>query len=315
MNLFIAIGYSFWPFLKKLIVSAMESYQGFSLIRKRSILSFAVLFLAPSFYLQLSQRHMIMPNSFFEQKKIVAKEKSPEFNFFHVKGSFNRLELWRLSELSVEQVEHLILESTPKPLRGRLKKYLKEGLALSSKYQIDPFWALAIMWTESHFNHEAKSYANASGLMQLMPKTAAFLAGHLNWEKRVPKGFDLRSDHEANMELGIFYLNKLLRRFKGNATLATVAYNMGPGWVSKQIEKKGPVGVKNNYLAKVRRAYRVLTSSYRMYLSETRPSFANTYFSQNNHSKELTFKNYWNDLKFEKEEPTNKLNGPKSEFL
>ena len=65
------------------------------------------------------------------------------------------------------------------------------------------------------------SSAGAQGLMQLMPGTAADMG--------VADAFDAAQ----NIRGGARYLAMLLRAFNGDATLATAAYNAGPGAVQK----------------------------------------------------------------------------------
>ena len=57
----------------------------------------------------------------------------------------------------------------PRPYWPQLKSF-------SRKAGIDPYFALAIMREESHFNPRALSSSKAMGLMQLMPATAKHVA-------------------------------------------------------------------------------------------------------------------------------------------
>ena len=51
-------------------------------------------------------------------------------------------------------------------------------------------------------------------------------------------------------------LKRLLKKFNYNHRLATVAYNMGPGWTRGRLRNNLPVGNRNEYLDKVQRAYK-----------------------------------------------------------
>lgn len=83
---------------------------------------------------------------------------------------------------------------------------------------------------ESLFDVEAVSSANARGLMQLLPSTAA----------RVARGID-RADFrteslfepESNVALGAAYLHELLDRYRNNVERAVAAYNAGEAAVDK----------------------------------------------------------------------------------
>lgn len=99
--------------------------------------------------------------------------------------------------------------------------YSKTISEASKKFKVDPALVRAMIHAESSFKADAKSKAGAVGLMQLMPATA----------KEV--GVKNRHDPQDNIHGGVKYLSKLIKRFKGNITLATAAYNAGPGNVSK----------------------------------------------------------------------------------
>jgi soluble lytic murein transglycosylase len=86
---------------------------------------------------------------------------------------------------------------------------------------------------ESAFNERARSPVGAMGLMQLMPATA----------KQVSKSIGLNFssanlyDKETNLRLGSSYLDQLIDHYKGNAILATAAYNAGPNRVDKWLDE------------------------------------------------------------------------------
>ena len=95
---------------------------------------------------------------------------------------------------------------------------------------------LALMRRESEFNTNAVSPAGARGLMQLMPQTAAGVAGQLG----IPHSVGLlTSDPSHNIRLGSAYLGDMLARFDGSYILAIAAYNAGPGRVDDWLETLG----------------------------------------------------------------------------
>lgn len=103
----------------------------------------------------------------------------------------------------------------PTPYFHEAKKVSdKTGLGLAEIY--------ALMKQESNFRANAVSRANARGLMQLMPATAAWL----NKKLKVSKLNLFRPSH--NILLGSVFFNDLLKRYK-SFELAAIAYNAGPG--------------------------------------------------------------------------------------
>lgn len=79
---------------------------------------------------------------------------------------------------------------------------------------------LAVARGESDFNPDARSHANAHGLMQILwPSTARHLGLNLLSELYDPC---------KNIDAGARYLKELLNHYDGNVHLALAAYNYGP---------------------------------------------------------------------------------------
>ena len=91
---------------------------------------------------------------------------------------------------------------------------------------LDPFLMAGLIRQESAFWHEAKSRADARGLMQVLPGTGAELA-----RARGPRGFD-PEEHlyrpEINLHLGMAFFADLRRRFGDDLSILLSAYNAGP---------------------------------------------------------------------------------------
>jgi soluble lytic murein transglycosylase-like protein len=102
--------------------------------------------------------------------------------------------------------------------------------------RVDQSLLLAIMRQESGFNPRAKSWAKASGLMQLMPATAAYIARDGGY--RNAKRHDLLIP-EVNIRLGEDYILYLLKAPIVDSDLIRLlaAYNAGPGNLSKWSKK------------------------------------------------------------------------------
>ncbi len=91
----------------------------------------------------------------------------------------------------------------------------------------------AIMRQESFFDTYALSYANAMGLMQIIPSTARWIAKKLGDKEFSPyKMFE----PERNIKYGKWYIYYLLKRFKGNHFYAIAAYNGGGRIVRRTIK-------------------------------------------------------------------------------
>ena len=182
------------------------------------------------------------------------------YNFSNVDKTFApKLDLKIIQEFNRVEFEQMILLAVPLNLRDDLRPFLKMALENSQRYQIDPFWLLAIMWTESHFNPKAMSPVRAIGLMQVMPGTSHYLTQKMKRPVSPKLAYHLAAEPSMNIKMGAFYLRMLLKQFKGNHKLATVAYNMGPYRVKQRLKNNLPVGVHNQYLDKVRNNYRRLT--------------------------------------------------------
>lgn len=114
--------------------------------------------------------------------------------------------------------------------------YQDEITRLANATQLEPTFIYAIARQESAFDAAARSPVGATGLMQLMPKTAAFMAKKSGIEHRGAADL-LQPEH--NMRLGSEYLSHLMQTFNGNRILAAAAYNAGPHRVSRWLSEEG----------------------------------------------------------------------------
>jgi soluble lytic murein transglycosylase len=95
---------------------------------------------------------------------------------------------------------------------------------------LDPYLVASLIRQESLFDTEARSSANALGLMQLLPATGERTAAELGRRDfRAERLFD----PAENVMLGTSYLRKLLDRYGGNLPRALAAYNAGENAVDK----------------------------------------------------------------------------------
>lgn len=91
---------------------------------------------------------------------------------------------------------------------------------------MDMAWVYGLIRQESRFIRNARSHVGASGLMQIMPATAKWVARKIGLA-----GFtaDQVNDVDTNLMLGTNYLNMVLGDLDGSQAMASAAYNAGPG--------------------------------------------------------------------------------------
>ncbi|WP_426662159.1 transglycosylase SLT domain-containing protein [Rhodanobacter aciditrophus] len=109
-------------------------------------------------------------------------------------------------------------------------------VAQAGQAGIDPAWAYGILRAESAWMSDARSGADARGLMQLVPATAALVAKRngLPWA-----GGDSLYDPAVNIALGTRYLAQVAARYNGAPWLASAAYNAGPSRVDQWLDARG----------------------------------------------------------------------------
>ncbi len=91
---------------------------------------------------------------------------------------------------------------------------------------LDEAWVYGLIRQESRFIADARSRAGASGLMQIMPATARWVAkkiGLKDWR------WSRIAEVDTNLSLGTYYLRYVLDTLDGQPLLASAAYNAGPG--------------------------------------------------------------------------------------
>jgi soluble lytic murein transglycosylase len=106
-----------------------------------------------------------------------------------------------------------------------LAPYDHQVLPAAREQQLDAAWVYGLMRQESRFVTQAKSSVGASGLMQLMPATARWVAkkiGLANYRH------DNIADTDTNLLLGTSYMRLVLESLHHHPVLASAAYNAGP---------------------------------------------------------------------------------------
>lgn len=106
----------------------------------------------------------------------------------------------------------------------------------AARNQLDPYLVAAVIRTESKFVSTARSPKGATGLMQMMPETAKWVA-----EQNELHNFTLEAleDPEISIKLGTWYLASLKKEFNNNEVLVLAAYNGGRGNVKQWMRQYG----------------------------------------------------------------------------
>ncbi|MGB0134442.1 transglycosylase SLT domain-containing protein [Dokdonella sp.] len=89
---------------------------------------------------------------------------------------------------------------------------------------VDPAWSYAIIRAESAWMSDARSHADAYGLMQLLPGVAKKVANSAKLPYSKPS--DL-FEPGLNIQLGTLFLAQMARQYQGSPWLASAAYNAG----------------------------------------------------------------------------------------
>jgi soluble lytic murein transglycosylase len=113
--------------------------------------------------------------------------------------------------------------------------YAEEVRAHAKRHRLEPGFVLALMRSESAFMIDARSHADARGLMQLLPSVARAVA------KRERQPFHGAADlyrPTVNIALGSAHLADELARYDGRVWLATAAYNAGPAPVRRWLNER-----------------------------------------------------------------------------
>ena len=113
------------------------------------------------------------------------------------------------------------------PFEGRVSAQARE-------VNVEPAWVYGLIRQESLFIMDARSHVGASGLMQLMPATAKWMAKKIGLTDFTPGSVN---DFDTNTKLGTSYLSMVQSDLGGSQVLASAGYNAGPGrpmlWRSK----------------------------------------------------------------------------------
>lgn len=105
------------------------------------------------------------------------------------------------------------------PYRSAMREHIREN-------NLEEAWVYGLMRQESRFVTSAKSGVGASGLMQVMPTTARWIAKKLGLKDYRES---LLHQLDTNLTLGTYYMKNMLSSLDDSPVLASAAYNAGPG--------------------------------------------------------------------------------------
>ncbi|MFA6235682.1 MAG: lytic transglycosylase domain-containing protein [Bacteriovorax sp.] len=193
------------------------------------------------------------------------------YSYSGLESSFDStLNLKRSEEFSKAEFQEMIVNSVAASSQENLKRHLPQMLSACEDYQMDPFWIVSIIMVESGFDKGALSPKNALGLMQIKPDTAEHLYQLMN-KKMSDEQIQRNLYHpKENIEVGVFYLKKLLQNFRMNYRYATIAYNMGPNKLKNKLDEDDIDTVNYSYLLKVQTRYAELSKIFSNVI-KTRP--------------------------------------------
>jgi soluble lytic murein transglycosylase len=134
----------------------------------------------------------------------------------------------------------------------------------AERNDFDPMFAAGLIRQESTFQADVVSYANAVGLMQILPKTGRILAKQRKLKFTKASLFD----PEINIELGMLYIANLTR-LTGGLEYAAAAYNAGEDrialWKSERTYEEVPELVESIPFTQTREYVQIVLRNADMY--------------------------------------------------
>lgn len=161
--------------------------------------------------------------------------------------------------------------SLPQKYKAKADEITAAIIEESEKQGLDPVFTLAVIQTESAFNPNAKGKLGDSGLMQILPETAKWIAEtyDIPWE-----GKKALFDPVYNIKIGTTYFAHLRSEFDSVPRDYVRAYNSGPTAIRKEQARKVAALKKNQgkqmnahilnkiYARKVMKNYALLYKSF-----------------------------------------------------
>lgn len=178
----------------------------------------------------------------------------------------NKLQTRRLS--NGRTVQFVVIPMIANHVAVRAQKYLPMVRRAARRYNLDESLILGIMQTESSFNPYAISYANAIGLMQVVPHTAGRDVFQMKGRGGQPSKSYL-FDPEKNIDAGASYLWLLQNKYLDGIANPTSkrfamisAYNSGAGAVLRVFHEDKDMAIEQINRLYPEQVYRILTTAH-----------------------------------------------------
>ncbi len=189
-----------------------------------------------------NERRAFEHESVVKAARLLAKDEDPKLRdrfLNHLASSADSTERLALVSMLAQDIGGLSsgVKSAKMALRQQIV-LLKAGwprIALPSKLGVESALALAISRQESEFDPNARSSADARGLMQLLPTTAR----HVAKQHGITYRKSSLTNPAQNLTLGTAYLGQIIDGFDGSYVLGIASYNAGPTNVRRWINSMG----------------------------------------------------------------------------
>ena len=167
---------------------------------------------------------------------------------------------------NIEESDPFDLKRFHQRIKTRLPKYQQIIMDESLKFGFDWKLVAAVVYQESHFNPNAKSFTNVRGLMQVTLSAAEEM------------GFQNRAKPSQSIKAGIKYLNKMVKNFDyiedeyERLLFGLASYNIGYGHVRDAMELAKNLGLDENKWQHLKTTLPLLSKS--KYYKDTKYGYA-----------------------------------------
>jgi membrane-bound lytic murein transglycosylase C len=168
-----------------------------------------------------------------------------------------------------QMVEYVTIPMIANHINVRAQKYVPFVRRAARHYNIDESLILAIMQTESSFNPYAISYANAMGLMQVVPHTAGRDVFQIMKNLPGQPSKEYLFDPHKNIDAGVAYLALLQNNYLAGITdpsskryAMISAYNSGAGAVLRVFDQDKTMAVQKINRLLPEQVYRTLSTQH-----------------------------------------------------